>query len=85
MKDLAELKSNIIIHCGIKDIWDNSPRRQMSDPQQKKVKEHFNNIVQKIEKIKNMCPNSSIIVNPLLPTKSKKIESACSEIQFINV
>ena len=49
------------------------------------MKEHFNNLVQIIEKIKNMCQNSSIVVNPLLPTKSKNIESAFSEIQFINV
>ena len=43
----------------------------MSDHQPTEVKEHFNNLVQKIEKIKIMCPNSSIFVNPLLPTKSQ--------------
>ena len=64
---------NIVIHCGINDIRDNSPGRQMSDPQPTEVKEHFNNLIQKIENIKNMCPNSSIVVNPLLPTKSQNL------------
>ena len=45
----------------------------MSDPQPTEVKEHFNNLIQKIENIKNMCPNSSIVVNPLLPTKSQNL------------
>ena len=29
---------NIVIHCDINDIWDNSPGRQMSDPQPTEVK-----------------------------------------------
>ena len=32
---------NIVIHCGINDIRDNSPGRQMSDPQPTEVKKHF--------------------------------------------
>lgn len=64
---------NVIIHCGINDIRDSSPGRQSSDPQPTDIGGHFNNLINKIGKIKNMCPSSSIVVNPILPTKNQRL------------
>ena len=74
---------NLVIHCGINDIRDNSPGRQMSDPQPTEVKKHFHNLAQKIVDIKNLCPNSSIVVNPLLPTKSQKLNQRVLEFNSL--
>ena len=64
---------NIIIHCGVNDIRDNSPGRQPSDPQPTDTEAHFENLVGKMSIIKQMCPLSSITINPLLPTKNKRL------------
>ena len=74
---------NIVIHCGINDIRDNSPGRQMSDTQPTDVKKHFHNLAQKIVDIKNMSPNSSIVVNPLLPTRSQKLNQRVLEFNSL--
>ena len=62
---------NVIVHCGVNDIRDNSPGRQDSDPQPTDVEAHFNNLATKISAIKTHCPYASIVVNPLLPTKNQ--------------
>ena len=64
---------NVIIHCGINDIRDRSPGREPSDPDPSDVEEHFNNLMIKIKDIKNLCPYTSVIVSPILPTKSSKL------------
>lgn len=64
---------NVIIHCGINDIRDSSPGRQPSDPEPTDIEGHINNLINKIVRIKNMCPQSSVVVNPLLPTKNQRL------------
>ena len=64
---------NVIIHCGINDIRDRSPGRDSSDPDPSDVEEHFNNLLLKIKDIKKLCPYTSIILSPILPTKSYKL------------
>ena len=51
----------------------------MLDPQPTAVKKYFHNLAQKIVDIKNVCPNSSIVVNPLLPTRSQKLNQRVPE------
>ena len=47
------------------------------------MKEHFNNLVQKVNKIKNMCLNSSIVVNPLLSTKSQNLNQCVLKFNLL--
>ena len=64
---------NAIIHCGINDVRDRSPGREASDPDPSDVEEHFNNLILKVKEIKNLCPYTSVIISPILPTKSIKL------------
>ena len=64
---------NAIIHCGINDIRDRSPGREPTDPEPSDVEEHFNNLILKIKDIKKLCPYTSIVISPILPTKSIKL------------
>ena len=60
-------------HLGINDIRDRSPGHDSSDPDPSDVEEYFNNLLLKIKDIKKLCPNTSIILFPILPTKSYKL------------
>ena len=66
---------NVVIHCGVNDIRDNSPGRQETDPQPTDVEAHFENLKNKIGKIKKFCPYASIVINPLLPTKNQRLNN----------
>lgn len=74
---------NIVIHCGINDIRDNSPGRTDTDPEPTDVKAHFELLAQKVCKIKQMCPASSIVVNPLLPTKNPRLNQRVLEFNAL--
>ena len=74
---------NIVIHCGINDIRDNSPGRTESDPEPTDVKAHFELLARKVSLIKQMCPLSSIVVNPLLPTKNQRLNQRVLEFNAL--
>ena len=71
---------NVLLHCGINDIRDKSPGRLPSDPEPVDVDSYFDLLTQKISEIQNLCPNSSIFVSPILPTKNLKLNKRV--IQF---
>ena len=74
---------NIVIHCGINDIRDNSPGRTENDPEPTDVKSHFELLARKVSLIKQMCPLSSIVVNPLLPTKNQRLNQRVLEFNAL--
>ena len=57
---------NIIVHCGINDIRDNSPGHNPTDPDPEDIESHVKNLITKICDIKQMCPYASLIVSPIL-------------------
>lgn len=60
---------NIIVHVGINDIRDRSPGRKGSDPAPSDIKGHFMRLKERVELIQLLCPQSSLIVSSVLPTK----------------
>lgn len=60
---------NIIVHVGINDLRDRSPGRKDTDPAPSDIKGHFARLSDKLDIIQELCPNSSIIVSTVLPTK----------------
>lgn len=62
---------NIIVHVGINDLCEDSKGRKPSDPPAHDIPAHFKRLTQKLEHIQALCPASSLIVAPLLPTKSR--------------
>ena len=77
IRDIDENKcigfQNVIIHCGVNNIRDNSPGRAPTDPDPTNVEGHFQNIVNKICLIKRLCPYASVVVSPILPTKNTRL------------
>ena len=70
---------NIVIHCGINDMRDNSAGRTESDPEPTDVKAHFELLARKVSLVKQMCPLSSKVVNPLLPTINQRLNQRVLE------
>ena len=54
---------NIFIHCGINSI------KHVRVNTAEKVEEHFSVLKHKLEQIMTLCPDSNIVVAPILPTK----------------
>jgi alkylated DNA repair dioxygenase AlkB len=55
---------NIIVHCGINSI------KHYRVNNREKIEEHFDTLKSKLEQIMILCPNSNLIVAPILPTKT---------------
>ena len=66
---------NILIHCGINDIRDNSPGRESTDPEPSDTNAYFQNLIQKITEIKLTCPYASVFISPILPTRNLNLNS----------
>ena len=64
---------NVLLHCGINDIRDKSPGRLSNDANPLDIDAHFAMLVEKIKEIKLLCPYTSILVSPILPTKNYKL------------
>ena len=60
----------VLIHCGINDIRDKSPGRDPSDPHPCDMEGHLAVLSKKIGEVKELCPYATILVSPILPTKS---------------
>ena len=60
----------VLIHCGINDLRDKSPGRLPTDPHPCDVEQHLSVLTEKIEEVRSLCPYATILVSPILPTKS---------------
>ena len=60
---------NILVHVGINDMQDHSKGRLSSDPAPNDTEAHFMRLSAKLEEIQTLCPESTIIVSPTLPTQ----------------
>ncbi len=54
---------NVFIHCGINNIKHHKVNSKS------KITECFNDLRNKIDEILHICPNSNVVVSPILPTK----------------
>ena len=74
---------NIMVHCAINDVRDRSPGRLQTDPHPTDVQAHVDILLLKLMTIKKYCPYASIIVSPILPTKSANLNKRC--MRFNNI
>ena len=65
--------NNIIIHCGINDIKDRGTNIPL----------YADRLINKIERIRSLCPKSIITINPLLPTKSDVLNTRAKQFNKI--
>ena len=72
-----------MIHCAINDVRDRSPGRLESDPHPTDVQAHVDILLLKLMTIKKYCPYASIIVSPILPTKSANLNKRCMRFNTI--
>ena len=60
---------NVIIHCGINNI-----KNHGAD-----VSECAHKLINKVETIRSLCPNSKVTINPILPTKLDYLNVRCRQ------